>query len=199
MANVARLSPQFPAQVKASDHGRTRCRHGSPRSRPRSAATGAQPLAPGPRGRRRRGEAGGPPPARPGGRPRAPPAAGSRGPSARERAATRRPLRLLRPHPGSRAPHGTPGPRRTSSARPGPASDQRLGTLHAWTPSDEVGKVLADVPDHGGFAGRQALIAQIDKLEIPEKLLDGLKEIAARAPLHTRAAVPVHADCHWDN
>ncbi|MDX3657237.1 phosphotransferase [Streptomyces sp. ID05-26A] len=76
---------------------------------------------------------------------------------------------------------------------------QRLDTLHAWTPPDEAGKVLAEVPAHGGFAGRRALIAQIDELAIPTKLLDGLKEIAARAPLHTKATVPVHADCHWDN
>jgi aminoglycoside phosphotransferase (APT) family kinase protein len=34
---------------------------------------------------------------------------------------------------------------------------------------------------------------------VPRHLLDGLTEIAERAPQQARAAVPVHADCHWGN
>jgi aminoglycoside phosphotransferase (APT) family kinase protein len=34
---------------------------------------------------------------------------------------------------------------------------------------------------------------------MPRHLLDGLTAIAQRAPLHARAVVPVHADCHWGN
>jgi len=34
---------------------------------------------------------------------------------------------------------------------------------------------------------------------VPRRLLDGLTEIAERAPLRAQAVVPVHADCHWGN
>ncbi|MEU3649440.1 phosphotransferase [Lentzea sp. NPDC034063] len=76
---------------------------------------------------------------------------------------------------------------------------ERLNALHAWTPPEPAGRILAEVLDHGGFAGRDALVAQTEKLEIPPNVRDGLKAIAARAPEQVRNTVPVHADCHWGN
>ncbi|SFR30001.1 Phosphotransferase enzyme family protein [Lentzea waywayandensis] len=78
---------------------------------------------------------------------------------------------------------------------------ERLEALHAWTPPEPARRVLAEVPDHGGFTSRHELIARTEKLEgvVPPNTLDGLKAIAARAPEHARNTVPVHADCHWGN
>ncbi|MGH3859663.1 phosphotransferase family protein, partial [Actinokineospora sp.] len=65
---------------------------------------------------------------------------------------------------------------------------------------------LAEVVDHGGFTGHDALADEIGKLVvlnsdgvIPRQVLDGLREIADRAPSHASATVPIHADCHWGN
>ncbi|MDX8144701.1 phosphotransferase [Lentzea sp. BCCO 10_0061] len=78
---------------------------------------------------------------------------------------------------------------------------ERLDALHAWTPPEPAGLILAEVLDHGGFTGRDALVAQTEKLAgvVPPNVLDGLKAIASRAPEHALNTVPVHADCHWDN
>lgn len=83
---------------------------------------------------------------------------------------------------------------------------ERLGRLHGWVPAGRADRTLRETLDHGGFAGRAALFAEIETLAeldrrgtVPPHLLDGLRAIAERAPLHARAVVPVHADCHWDD
>ncbi|MFD4642825.1 phosphotransferase family protein [Lentzea sp. NPDC058436] len=78
---------------------------------------------------------------------------------------------------------------------------ERLNALHSWTPPEPARQVLAEVLDHGGFTGRDALVKAIENTagHIPQRVLDGLQEIASRAPLHARSTVPVHADCYWDN
>lgn len=82
----------------------------------------------------------------------------------------------------------------------------RLRTLHAWTPGPEAAATLSEPLDHGGFTGRAALHAEIERLRAADKdgvlpgwLVKGLAEIADRAPDHAGTAVPVHADCFWDN
>jgi aminoglycoside phosphotransferase (APT) family kinase protein len=83
---------------------------------------------------------------------------------------------------------------------------QRLGALHGWAPSGSAGRTLREPLDHGGFAGRAALQAEIDRLAalnrdgtVAGRLMDGLTAIADRAPLAAQTVVPVHADCHWGN
>ena len=83
---------------------------------------------------------------------------------------------------------------------------ERLNGLHGWIPAGHVEEVLREPLDHGGFTGRAALVADLENLgaldrhrTMPPRLLEGLTAIAERAPLHARATVPVHADCHWDN
>lgn len=83
---------------------------------------------------------------------------------------------------------------------------QRLCRLHAWTPGPEVTATLSEQLDDGGFTGQEALRAETELLRaadkdgtVPERLLEGLAEIADRAPREARTTVPVHADCHWDN
>jgi hypothetical protein len=83
---------------------------------------------------------------------------------------------------------------------------QRLGELHVWLPAGHAERVLGEPLDHGGFVSQAALFAEIENLAaldrdgiIPRHLLNGLAAIAQRAPLHARAVVPVHADCHWGN
>jgi hypothetical protein len=65
---------------------------------------------------------------------------------------------------------------------------------------------LSEPLDHGGFVGRAALFAGLEALATLDRsgfvaghLLDGLATIAERAPVHVRAMVPDHADCHWGN
>ncbi|MET9511906.1 phosphotransferase [Streptomyces flavidovirens] len=83
---------------------------------------------------------------------------------------------------------------------------QRLNRLHSWTPTGHADQTLREPLDQGGFASRAALFAEVENLTtldrhgtIPPHLLAGLTAIAKRAPLHARAVVPVHADCHWGN
>ncbi|QWF83303.1 phosphotransferase family protein [Amycolatopsis sp. CA-230715] len=83
---------------------------------------------------------------------------------------------------------------------------QQLTALHGWTPTGRAEETLAETLDHGGFVGKDALVAEIDTLTaldrngvVPRRVLDGLTAIAERAPSHARTAVPVHADCHWGN
>ncbi|WP_433832816.1 phosphotransferase family protein [Actinoplanes sp. CA-015351] len=78
---------------------------------------------------------------------------------------------------------------------------KRLHTLHDWAPPAHAEKVLREPLDHGGFAGRPALLAEIESIAavLPAVLLDGLMAIAETAPSHAGALVPVHADCHWGN
>jgi aminoglycoside phosphotransferase (APT) family kinase protein len=83
---------------------------------------------------------------------------------------------------------------------------QRLEGLHSWTPAGQAEQTLEEPLDHGGFVSQAALFAELEHLAavdrdaiVPLHLLDGLTAIAERAPLHARAVVPVHADCHWGN
>ena len=83
---------------------------------------------------------------------------------------------------------------------------QHLEGMHSWIPTGVAEQTLREPLDHGGFVGRAALFDEIDHLVsvdrlsiVPGHLLDGLVAIAERAPLHARAVVPVHADCHWGN
>jgi aminoglycoside phosphotransferase (APT) family kinase protein len=73
-------------------------------------------------------------------------------------------------------------------------------------PAGHAGQTLREPLDHGGFVSQAALLAEVENLAaqdrdgiVPRHLLDGLTAIAERAPLHARAVVPVHADCHWGN
>ncbi|WP_326810855.1 hypothetical protein OIE62_25870 [Streptomyces scopuliridis] len=83
---------------------------------------------------------------------------------------------------------------------------QRLHRLHNWMPAGHAEQTLREPLEHGGFVSQAALLAEVENLAaldrhgiIPRQLLDGLTAIAERAPLHARAVVPVHADCHWGN
>lgn len=108
--------------------------------------------------------------------------------------------------PGTAPGMGLPG---VPAAAARPLAEQavrRLTALHDWTPSGSAERTLAEPVEDGGFAGRAALVAGIESLAaldrtgtVPLPVLDGLMDIAERAPLRARAAVPVHADCHWGN
>lgn len=83
---------------------------------------------------------------------------------------------------------------------------QRLGKLHSWMPVSQARQTLSEPLDHGGFVSQAGLFAEIESLAarnrdgtVPGYLIDGLIAIAERAPPRARAAVPVHADCHWGN
>lgn len=83
---------------------------------------------------------------------------------------------------------------------------QQLSGLHGWTPAAHAEQTLRKPLDHGGFVSRAALFAEVENLAtlnrdgtVPRRLIDGVMAIAERAPLHARAVVPVHADCHWGN
>lgn len=83
---------------------------------------------------------------------------------------------------------------------------RRLDGLHSWMPAGNAEQTLREPLDHGGFVSQAALFAELENLaaldrdgKIPRQLLAGLTAIAERAPLHARAVVPVHADCHWGN
>jgi aminoglycoside phosphotransferase (APT) family kinase protein len=83
---------------------------------------------------------------------------------------------------------------------------RRLGALHGWTPPGPAERTLREPLDHGGFVGRAALLAEIDRLAalsrdgtVPRRLLDGLMAVADRSPLAAQTVIPVHADCHWGN
>jgi len=76
-----------------------------------------------------------------------------------------------------------------------------LEDLHTWTPRGDAERTLRESPVHEGFVGRDALVTQIERIEavVPRHLIDGLMAIARRAPRHTTADVPVHADGDWGN
>ncbi|WP_052852628.1 phosphotransferase [Streptomyces avicenniae] len=108
--------------------------------------------------------------------------------------------------PGASPGMGMPGVDGGTARSLAEAAVGRLGLLHGWTPDGDVRRTLDEPPDHGGFVGRAALLADIDGLRalsgsgaVPRRLLDGLAAIAERAPLTARTVVPVHADCHWGN
>ena len=81
---------------------------------------------------------------------------------------------------------------------------ERLERLHTWQP-DSTDTLTEELP-HGGFTGREAFQRDIERLEhadqervVPAHLINGLREIAERAPDRVEAAVPVHGDCDWEN
>jgi aminoglycoside phosphotransferase (APT) family kinase protein len=108
--------------------------------------------------------------------------------------------------PGTAPGLGMPGVDSVTARALAEEAVQRLGGLHSWTPSGRAEQTLGEPLDHGGFAGRAALLAEIENLAAtdrdgiaPRHLLNGLTAIAERSPLHAQVAVPVHADCHWGN
>jgi aminoglycoside phosphotransferase (APT) family kinase protein len=108
--------------------------------------------------------------------------------------------------PGTSPGIGMPGVDRATARLLTEQAVQRLDALHRWTPPSHAEQTLAETVDHGGFVGKAALVAEIENLAaldrdgiIARHVLDGLTAIAERAPLRSRALVPVHADCHWGN
>jgi aminoglycoside phosphotransferase (APT) family kinase protein len=108
--------------------------------------------------------------------------------------------------PGTAPGMGLPGLDRATAQRLAQSAVRWLGALHGWTPSGSAERTLRESLDHGGFTGRAALQAEIDRLAalnrdrtVAGHLIDGLRAIADRAPLAAQTVVPVHADCHWDN
>ncbi|HKD97256.1 MAG TPA: phosphotransferase [Micromonosporaceae bacterium] len=77
----------------------------------------------------------------------------------------------------------------------------RLTELHAWTPAGVAERTLRESPVFEGFNGRDALLAEADRIAafLPRRLTDGLAAIADGGPERVRADVPVHADCDWGN
>jgi hypothetical protein len=108
--------------------------------------------------------------------------------------------------PGTTPGMGMPGVDSVTARLLAEEAVQRLDELHNWLPAGHAERTLGEPLDHGGFVGRAALLADAENLAardrdriVPRHLLDGLTAIAERAPLHARAVVPVHADCHWGN
>jgi hypothetical protein len=104
--------------------------------------------------------------------------------------------------PGTAPGMGMPGVDGVTARLLAEQAVERLGGLHAGRAEQTLGEPL----DHGGFVSQAALCAGIENLAARDRdgivsrhLLDGLTEVAERAPLHARAVVPVHADCHWGN
>jgi hypothetical protein len=109
--------------------------------------------------------------------------------------------------PGAAPGMGMPGVNAMTARLLAEEAIQWLGGLHSWLPASHAEKTLREPLDHGGFVSQAGLFAEIENLAalggrdgtMPGHLLGGLTAIAERAPLHARAAVPVHADCHWGN
>ncbi|MFE2378760.1 phosphotransferase family protein [Streptomyces sp. NPDC059398] len=108
--------------------------------------------------------------------------------------------------PGAAPGVGLPGADGGTVRRWAQEAVRRLGLLHTWAPSERAARTLGEPLDHGGFVGRDALAAEVERLAaldrhrtVRPRLLAGVAAIAERAPLPVRALVPVHADCHWDN
>ena len=109
--------------------------------------------------------------------------------------------------PGVAPGMGLPGTDRATARSLAEEAVQRLGLLHGWTPpAGAAERTLREPLDHGGFTGRAALLAEVERLTavdrygtVPPRLIEGLTAIAEQAPLRARVVVPVHADCHWGN
>jgi hypothetical protein len=108
--------------------------------------------------------------------------------------------------PGAAPGMGMPGVDGVTARLLAEDAVRRLGELHSWRPAAQAGQTLREPLDHGGFVSRAALFTEIENIAaldrdgtVSHRLLDGLTTIAERAPLHARAVVPVHADCHWGN
>ena len=114
----------------------------------------------------------------------------------------RRPLRLFHPPPGP----GLPGVDAATARRWAEQAVQRLNDLHNWTPTGDAEQTLKESPVHEGFVSRATFVTDIERIAaadgnavVSPHLIDGLRTIADRAPLHLRTDVPVHADCDWGN
>lgn len=108
--------------------------------------------------------------------------------------------------PGVSPGMGLPGVGRETACKLAEQAVPHLGGMHSWIPDGSAERTLREPLDHGGFVGRAALVAEIERLAARDRLdivahplLDGLASIAERSPLRTAATVPVHADCHWGN
>ena len=108
--------------------------------------------------------------------------------------------------PGAVPGMGMPGIDSATARQLTEEAIQRLNGMHGWIPTGQAEQTLSETPYHGGFVNQAALSTEIVTLAaldrdgiMPRHLLDGLTAIAERAPLHARAVVPVHADCHWGN
>ncbi|MCL7456842.1 GNAT family N-acetyltransferase [Micromonospora sp. MSM11] len=108
--------------------------------------------------------------------------------------------------PGVTPGMGLPGVDEATARRLAEDAVQRLHRLHGWTPGADARRTLGETLDHGGFVGRDALLAEVEKLAaldrdgiVARRVLDGLAALAQDAPSLARADVPVHADCHWGN
>jgi Phosphotransferase enzyme family len=108
--------------------------------------------------------------------------------------------------PGTAPGMGMPGVDALSASLLAEQAVARLDELHRWTPTDDARQTLGEPLYHGGFVSRTNLVAMVENLAglnrddmIARPLIDGLIEIAERAPLRALRDVPVHADCHWGN
>jgi len=108
--------------------------------------------------------------------------------------------------PGATPGMGMPGVDAATARVLAEEAVQRLAGLHSWMPTGQAEQTLREPLDHGGFISQAALFAEIENLAtldrdrtVSRDLLDGVTAIAEHAPLHARAVVPVHADCHWGN
>ncbi|MEO3974865.1 phosphotransferase [Streptomyces sp. CAU 1734] len=108
--------------------------------------------------------------------------------------------------PGAAPGMGLPGVDGATARALAEEAVRRLGRLHGWIPPAAAGRTLRDPLGHGGFTGRADLLAGVERLTalgrpgaVPRRLLEGVRAMAEDAPAEARAAVPVHADCHWGN
>jgi aminoglycoside phosphotransferase (APT) family kinase protein len=104
--------------------------------------------------------------------------------------------------PGAHLPNADAATARTLAVQ----AVERLRRLHAWTPGPDAAEILREPCTQGGFTGRAALLAEVDRLRAADRdglvspqILAGLNAIADRAPEHAGVDVPVHADCYWEN
>lgn len=108
--------------------------------------------------------------------------------------------------PGTSPGMGLAGIDRETARQWAKQAVRHLQRLHDWRPTAEAAAVLRQSLEHGGFLGRTQLVDTVgrvrdlnDELIVPQPILEGLAVIAAGAPEHADAVVPVHADCHWGN
>ncbi|MFR9723725.1 hypothetical protein ACL02R_10200 [Streptomyces sp. MS19] len=91
--------------------------------------------------------------------------------------------------PGSAPGTGLPGVDAVTARRLAEEAARRLGDLHGWTPGAEARDVREAPLDHGGFTGRDALLAEMGKLAaddreraLSRRLLDGPTALPEQAP-----------------
>lgn len=108
--------------------------------------------------------------------------------------------------PGTTPGMGMPGVDSVTARLLAEDAVQRLNELHNWNPTGVPEETLREPLNHGGFISHEALLSRIEYLAsldgdgfIPRRLLNGLSDIAKRAPLRAQVDVPIHGDCHWGN